>query len=171
MQGEGDFIKYFSIQLQNNFLEISTTNAFINYEKEQYSTNPVITINFACTSGSTSVNIRFNILEANNYDPEFSQPSFEIMVSTPLPFEFDITYFMSNGDISAVDYDLYGNDLTFEISESNLFKVDAVVDRSGIKPVFKVRILTTQTILKFNDTEIYITAKVNLINKNRQDFY
>lgn len=143
---------------------ISTTNEFSNYEREQNEIQPSLRIQFNCETGTSDTLIVFTIAEANNFDPEFQEQTYEVVVPTPLPRGLDITYFMTGGGISAKDYDLYGNSLTFETSGNNLFRVEAIEDRSGIKTEFKVRIITTQNILKIdgNETTISITATVSV---------
>lgn len=161
----GDFAKYFTTNLTSSILTISTSREFLNYEFEQKSTTPAFSITFTCFTGSISVLISFTIEEANNYDPEFTKTTYEVTVPTPLPTGLDITYFMTDGGVSALDYDLYANSLSFEMSGSNLFRVVPIVDESGIKPNYKLRIFTTQNILNIDGDEITISLTATVRKK------
>ena len=161
----GDFVKYFSIQLEGEILSISTTNSFLDYEKEQNSTDPGFSIQFECLSDSTaSLTILFQIEEANNYDPEFSQSAYNIKIPTPLPNNFAITYFMRDERIFAQDFDLYGNLLNFELIGSENFRIESSVDRNGIKPLHKLEIITKQNVLRIGGNEMIIQLKATVRN-------
>jgi hypothetical protein len=155
----GDFSEYFSVNLTSNSFTISTKIEFGNYEKEQNETKPGIAIHFLCgtTNIQTSVTIIFLINVVNNYAPEFSSTSYEIEIPTPLPKGFDITYFMGASKLTALDWDLYNNVLTFAIDGTNLFRVDSDIDSNGLRPVHRVKVITTQNILQIEGDEMSFT--------------
>lgn len=160
-------MQYFSAQVVDDILMISTTASFIDYERNEDSIFPGFGIQFTCTSGQVSTIIQFTIQEANNFAPEFTKTSYEVIVPTPLPVGLDIIYFMKSEGIIARDYDLTHNTLTFEISGSgsDIFKVESTVDMTQLKPEYSVKIITTQSILQIEGDEmtISIIATVNLL--------
>lgn len=104
----------------------------------------------------------------NNYAPEFSRLSYEIDIPTPLPRGFDVTYFLIDAQLSAIDYDLFNNSITFEIEGTDLFQIDVDVDRNGLKPIYTAKLLAKQIIFQVAEVGLSFTlrATVRKITKN-----
>lgn len=134
-------------------VKISTNENFKNYEIAENHTSPGFGINLNCGSENIIIGviIIFTIEEVNNYAPEFSSGSYNIKIPTPLPRDFDVTYFMNDPKIFAIDNDLYNNSITFEIFETNLFRVEMDVDNTALKPIHHAKIISTQSILQIDD--------------------
>lgn len=114
---------------------------------------------FLCGAANNSAEFSISFLadEVNNYAPEFSSPSYEIKIPTPLPKSFDITYYLSDSKLTAFDYDLYYHNLSFSIIGTNLFQAQFDVDSSGLRPVHQVKLIATQNILQIDGDEMSFT--------------
>jgi hypothetical protein len=75
-------------------LTISTLEEFKNYELQETVSQMSLELVFNCIGETKSLIFYQEIAIVNNYDPEFSQPSYEILIPTPLPKGLDITMFL-----------------------------------------------------------------------------
>lgn len=76
-------------------LVIFTTPDFEFYEQRETSFRMTMVLNFECSVGTRRLTFFQDIKAVNNYEPEFSQePSYEIVIPTPLPPGLDITFLM-----------------------------------------------------------------------------
>lgn len=53
----------------------------------------ILLLKFDCTDNQPSLTFIQNITAVNNFDPEFSKLSYEIVIPTPLPPGLDVTIF------------------------------------------------------------------------------
>lgn len=84
---------YITAEYSNGKLIISTLPAFSNYELEQTADRLTLLLNFVCIDDTRSLTFIQRIKAVNNFDPEFSQSSYEIVIPTPLPPRLDVTIF------------------------------------------------------------------------------
>lgn len=138
---------------------ISTNSNFTNYELEQKEIEPGFSIDFTCITGTLRFQITFKIQRVNNYAPEFFNSTYEIKIPTPLPRGFDVTFYLRDAQLSALDNDLYNNDITFEIEGTDLFYVDFDVDRSALKPIHTAKLLSNQIIFTIDEGGLSFTLR------------
>lgn len=130
---------------------------FIEYELTNTNILIVLDAFFQCISGSLKrITFLIDIAKVNNYAPEFSKSNYEIKIPTPLPKDFEVTWFSSE-DITAIDYDLHNSTIEFSISGSDLFDVRSVETTTNMKLSYIVKIFTTQQITKLEDGEIHLS--------------
>lgn len=91
----GNFLRYITAEYSNGKLTIFTLEGFINYEQEQTVNQMILLLNFDCTGNSPSLTFIQNITAVNNFDPEFSRSSYEIVIPTPLYPGLDVTIFLT----------------------------------------------------------------------------
>lgn len=86
--------KYLSATYESGKLTISTLEEFKKYELQETELQMTLELTFNCVGETKRLTFYQNIAVVNNYDPEFSQSSYEIVIPTPLPKGLDITLFM-----------------------------------------------------------------------------
>ncbi|CRK98401.1 CLUMA_CG011760, isoform A [Clunio marinus] len=152
----GDNIKYITAEFNGEKLTISTTPEFALYEYEQTSQRLILVLQFTCRNGPSRTIFFNQIIKAvNNFKPEFSESNYEIMIPTPLPQGIDITMCLMGVEITAIDQDLYLNNLTFSLSETELFRVETVEEGR----TYRAKLITTQQITRVDeDIEFSLTA-------------
>lgn len=159
--------QYFTAELdtEGNQIRLSTTDSFINYEKEMTIFELVLIFNVQCSSSDTRFIVNVIINSTNNYTPEFTASSYEIKIPTPIAKGTEITSYLEfNNQIAATDYDLYNSSISFTLTGSDLFYVESV-DITEFKSTFKARIFTSQQITKLENDEVKftLTATVRII--------
>lgn len=90
----GDFSKYMKAEYEDGKLRVFTLDEFENYELQETAVVFQIELQFACTDGSKILTFFQTIKAVNNFEPEFTLPSYEIEIPLPLPKGLDITMFM-----------------------------------------------------------------------------
>jgi hypothetical protein len=90
----GSFTKYLSVELDGGKLKIFTLPEFENYELQETNDRMTLLLNFECTSETKTITFIQRINAVNNFEPEFSQSSYEITIPTPLPPGLDISMFL-----------------------------------------------------------------------------
>jgi hypothetical protein len=86
--------KYMTATYESGILRISTLEEFRNYELQETDDNMILELRFNCIGETISLTFYQDIEIVNNYDPEFSQSSYEIVIPTPLPKDLDVTLFL-----------------------------------------------------------------------------
>ena len=76
-------------------LKISTAEEFKNFELQETASQMNLELQFNCLGENKVVTFYQDIKAVNNYYPEFSQASYEIVIPTPLPKNLDVTMFMT----------------------------------------------------------------------------
>lgn len=168
---DGLYLDYFSAELTANKTELNifTTTEFDNYETTNDNTQPFILLIFQCaTSGSVmpSVPVRFNITVVNNFEPKFSATNYNIMVPLPLSAGIDLSC-VTEYDITAIDYDLYHNEIQFSILGADFFGVESIEVPNGAKKRYKANFFTTQQIKYLDNDELEFTI-VAKVSKNQK---
>lgn len=152
-------IQYFTAVLDTveNQIRLSTTDSFKNYEIEMNETKPALQLTVRCSSSTSNFIVMLTINSTNNYIPEFTASSYYIKIPTPLAKGTEITSYLELDDqITATDYDLYYNDISFTLTGSDLFYVENLkIERS--KSTFRARIFTSQQITNLENDEIEFT--------------
>lgn len=75
-------------------MRIFTLEEFTNFELQETVSQMNIELRFFCTGETKSLTFYQDIKAVNNFDPEFSQSSYEIVIPTPLPKGLDISMFL-----------------------------------------------------------------------------
>lgn len=160
-------------------LQISTVKEFENFELQETVTQMNLELQFNCIGENKVVIFYQDIKAVNNYDPEFSQTSYEIVVPTPLPKNLDVTMFMTVDylkfnvlitfstlnifqglKISAIDRDLQKFQIKFSLEGSNLFRVEQTLE-SSVGKTYIAKIITTEQLTRLDESiEFYLTATV-----------
>jgi hypothetical protein len=86
--------KYMTANYEDGILRISTLEEFRNYELQETVDNMILELRFNCIGETKSLTFYQDIEIVNNYDPEFSETSYEIVIPTPLPKDLDVTLFL-----------------------------------------------------------------------------
>lgn len=139
-------------------------------------------LEFDCTDERRNLTFVQPIKAVNNFDPEFSRSSYEIMIPTPLYRGIDITVFMvglisqifihriineqvfQDSTISATDLDIKLFQLNFSLLGTDLFRVEGVPDSTLGGKTYTVKLITTQQISRFKeDIEFTLIATVLLL--------
>lgn len=94
----GNFIKYINAEVSDGKLRIFTLDEFKNYELQETDKEMLLLLNFECVGETRPITFIQQINAVNNFAPEFSQPSYEIFIPTPLPEGLDITMFLTVSD-------------------------------------------------------------------------
>lgn len=89
----GNFIKYIDAQLVDGKLRIFTLPEFENYELQETDDRMTLLLTFECPDDIKSITFIQNINAVNNFEPEFSQQSYDLFIPTPLPEGLDVTMF------------------------------------------------------------------------------
>ncbi|CAO1402142.1 unnamed protein product [Diamesa tonsa] len=162
----GSSTKYMTVEFEDQKLRISTTAEFVNYELNEIDTLMTIEINFVCVEGTRRLNFYQNIKVVNNYAPAFSKTNYEIKIPTPLPKGLDVTMFMMDEAISAIDYDLKFYQLEFTVSDTTLFSVESRKD--GTSKRYTGIIMTNQQITKLTSPVIFTITAMDSFEGNRK---
>uniref|UniRef100_A0A1W7R529 Cadherin domain-containing protein n=1 Tax=Aedes albopictus TaxID=7160 RepID=A0A1W7R529_AEDAL len=118
---------YINVAVEGDQLVFSTTDKFPNYEKSEVETRIQLVITYGCTTGSIAGRYYQDLLERNNYAPEFSRSQYDVTVPLPLPKDFDLSPFVDDGKgVVAVDYDLVNNTVVFTLGENPYLRVQSV---------------------------------------------
>ncbi|CAO1403509.1 unnamed protein product [Diamesa hyperborea] len=162
----GSSTKYMTVEFEGQKLRISTTAEFVNYELNEIDTLMTIEINFVCIEGTRRLNFYQNIKVVNNYAPAFSKTNYEIKIPTPLPKGLDVTMFMMDEAISAIDYDLKFYQLEFTVSDTTLFSVESRKDSTSKR--YTGIIKTSQQITKLTSPVIFTITAMDSFEGNRK---
>jgi hypothetical protein len=151
-----DFTKYMTAQYVDEKLKIFTLEEFKNFELQETVSQMTLELRFVCTGEIRSLTFYQNIKAVNNFNPEFSQSSYEIIIPTPLPKGLDITMFLDS-KIRAIDRDLQFFQLKFSIAGTSLFSVEEILEPES--KFYTAKLLTTQQITRLDgNTEFSLTA-------------
>lgn len=82
-------------QYESGKLKIVMLEEFINFELQETVSQITLELRFVCIGETKSLTFYQNIKAVNNFDPEFSQSSYEIEIPTPLPKGLDVTMFLT----------------------------------------------------------------------------
>ncbi|XP_055534562.1 protocadherin Fat 1-like isoform X2 [Wyeomyia smithii] len=152
--------KYLDIKVENDRLVFRTTAEFEKYDKQESSTRIALQIEYKCSVGKTVGAYFQDILEANNYDPEFTRSVYEVTVPLPLPKNFDLTPYIDGGQgIVATDYDLVGNTVTFSLESNKYLRIESVPVSNSLKQFRGVVRLQDQILKLADNIELEVRAE------------
>lgn len=138
----------------------------------------ILEIAFVCTGEQKGLTFYQGINAVNNFEPEFSASSYEILIPTPFPRGIDVTMFLlvseiknyrsrklrwtfQDSKITVIDRDLQYFQPKFTISGTDLFTVESFQANPSEK-IYTVKIITTKPIAELNDDiQFTLTATVS----------
>ncbi|XP_026328719.1 uncharacterized protein LOC113236766 [Hyposmocoma kahamanoa] len=151
---------YVEVTHNNNLFDLSTIDAFRDYE--EYETNDVMTVivDFQCTGSSTvTLILSIGIQDTNNNAPEFRPTDvYDFSIATPIPPGFHITGCVN--DITVRDIDLTTQRIHFDIEDNEYFEIAYDDTATNVPKEFKA-VLRTKTLIRalpeVVELEIYAT--------------
>lgn len=155
----------------------------MNFEELETSPRMTVIITFSCMEETKVMTFEQKIRAVNNFYPEFSESEYEITIPLPLPPGLDVTFFLlvsfskkgkkipkiilffifKDTIISAFDKDLQFNQINYSLNNTNLFRVETVLDNSQARTTYVAKLITLQRIMRLDeDHEFTLIATVSI---------
>lgn len=107
VSSSGNDSRYISAVYSDGIVQVFTLPEFANYEWQETSINLLPELIFNCLGETRSVTFFQPIKVVNNFEPAFSESSYEIVIPTPLPSEMDLSCLMG---VSKVNFCYHSGD-------------------------------------------------------------
>ncbi|XP_035791227.1 protocadherin beta-11-like isoform X2 [Anopheles albimanus] len=163
---------YLDVRLNGTELQFFTTEHFPKYEEHEILLAVLVQAVYTCTSTEKRGFYRQSFKLANNHAPKFLLDNYRAQVPLPLPKNFDISPFLSDGKgVRARDIDLVNNSVEFTIPYNSYIYVESQPVQDDPKE-FKAILRLRDQVLKMPDilnltltaTDKGVPSKAALVN-------
>lgn len=96
-----------SAEYRDGKLRVFTLPEFVNYERQETSDRLILILSFYCTGETRTLSFIQRLKAVNNFDPEFSKSTYEILIPTPLFAGLDITMFLMVSSMTLILLETY----------------------------------------------------------------